>query len=898
MAPFNPSPQLQQIPNFEQLARPTYFTPKPDESGKIRGDTIAKAIREGVSTADTVFKEMGTAAVEKDVADVQKPWTGALEEATGRTPSVPEPGSQAALAGVGSPAPVNTDDQVTKDTIHQELRGMQNVQSAYNQKKISWTQYWGLMNEKAQSTRNQFWGYRDHIDEEFKRITGHNPANAYAQSMVQDLQAAAAGKDKEYNEALSSGYAANKEGWTGAPNAIAQLRAYHDSNGKEGWSIDQFNSEVNKANSTIHALKVAKDALEFKNLATKTGQEQAQKYLDNSLAFSANSAVSSAMYGVKDLDSPEHIAAWVQKMQLNPTDPQLGQNAEAAALKVHASADNWERLEEQKILEKVKDPITGESKTLLEAVGGRQAFNEHLKTGRAVFDRIEEALKNKDFGLAGLYMRMNQATKAGGEHALYTDKTLGQQMVRWEAMRDKLGKDYFDTLNNAMLTSGLKDNILNYVMGAVADVNDPASGKTADSVIREMKARGITDPKAFNIVIGQAKNIMDPKVSPEGKLKLVHTFFDPDGRKLLNQDNFSKDYKDAQGKWHSGRTSVYSIFGSDKMASSIAELSKTHPEAGKIYKDFMEETFSSHLFSKEIQDLNEIPGVKGVSPLLQSPTTPHWNLKLHWNAPEGQAPFWSINDPEHKLPVAGSVLKPALQDSLDRINGGIHGLYNAYKHFGGDVNSQLLKVFVDHGVDVKDAEGIPAQMMKSLLASHPSNGELPRMEDKNNFSAEEKPTPAQKAIEESIKGSANAARSGNEWGNPLQEGFAEKHLTNISVGGHSVQVNKVAAEAFQGFLNDLSKEYKIKDIGGYSLRRNKSNPDALSQHAYGNAIDINPNENPYVGNPFMHKMKTDLPANISRLAAKWGISWGGDWSSVKDPMHFEYTGKNPQTAAQ
>jgi hypothetical protein len=57
---------------------------------------------------------------------------------------------------------------------------------------------------------------------------------------------------------------------------------------------------------------------------------------------------------------------------------------------------------------------------------------------------------------------------------------------------------------------------------------------------------------------------------------------------------------------------------------------------------------------------------------------------------------------------------------------------------------------------------------------------------------------------------------------------------------------------------------------------------------YGNAIDINPARNPY-----SRKFITDMPANVSDMAAKYGLSWGGDWKSIKDTMHFEWMGKRP-----
>lgn len=79
----------------------------------------------------------------------------------------------------------------------------------------------------------------------------------------------------------------------------------------------------------------------------------------------------------------------------------------------------------------------------------------------------------------------------------------------------------------------------------------------------------------------------------------------------------------------------------------------------------------------------------------------------------------------------------------------------------------------------------------------------------------------------------------------------------------------------------------------------------LSNHAYGRAIDINPQQNPYVsyrsGNPvWTHENANDyiardtgLPHVIThddicyQIFTKYGFSWGGDWNTIKDYQHFE-----------
>lgn len=105
--------------------------------------------------------------------------------------------------------------------------------------------------------------------------------------------------------------------------------------------------------------------------------------------------------------------------------------------------------------------------------------------------------------------------------------------------------------------------------------------------------------------------------------------------------------------------------------------------------------------------------------------------------------------------------------------------------------------------------------------------------------------------------------------------------TITSKSGASTQVNKKYATNFQGFINDLEGTgYKVKSLSGYNDRPNVNNPKVKSYHALGASIDINPTENPN------ESMKSDLPPETGGLARKWGLGWGMNWKSVKDPMHF------------
>ncbi|MFB2553335.1 phage tail length tape measure family protein [Ensifer soli] len=111
--------------------------------------------------------------------------------------------------------------------------------------------------------------------------------------------------------------------------------------------------------------------------------------------------------------------------------------------------------------------------------------------------------------------------------------------------------------------------------------------------------------------------------------------------------------------------------------------------------------------------------------------------------------------------------------------------------------------------------------------------------------------------------------------------------------GLTAQVNAKYAANFQGVIDDLEATgYRIKSLGGYNYR-NIAGTNRLSNHAYGNAIDINPAEN-----PMGSRLVTDMPSTASMIARQNGTSWGGDWRSKKDAMHFEINEGSAMGAVQ
>jgi len=113
-------------------------------------------------------------------------------------------------------------------------------------------------------------------------------------------------------------------------------------------------------------------------------------------------------------------------------------------------------------------------------------------------------------------------------------------------------------------------------------------------------------------------------------------------------------------------------------------------------------------------------------------------------------------------------------------------------------------------------------------------------------------------------------------------------LVTVNFAGHQVPFHPKAAP----YLVAVSQEITERKIN-YSFENVQTfNPASVSDygpsfHAFGLAIDINPNRNPMTSH---RPPTTDLPPDIINIFKKYGFGWGGDWQYPVDPMHFEWYG--------
>lgn len=106
--------------------------------------------------------------------------------------------------------------------------------------------------------------------------------------------------------------------------------------------------------------------------------------------------------------------------------------------------------------------------------------------------------------------------------------------------------------------------------------------------------------------------------------------------------------------------------------------------------------------------------------------------------------------------------------------------------------------------------------------------------------------------------------------------------------GRVFRVHKRSLPAFQRaatLIKQSGAGYRVR-TGDAWVWRNVGSSRQMSQHAVGNAIDINPPQNPYTNGSLI----TNMPAAYVNAWRSAGFCWGGDWRFWKDAMHYSWRG--------
>jgi D-alanyl-D-alanine carboxypeptidase len=129
----------------------------------------------------------------------------------------------------------------------------------------------------------------------------------------------------------------------------------------------------------------------------------------------------------------------------------------------------------------------------------------------------------------------------------------------------------------------------------------------------------------------------------------------------------------------------------------------------------------------------------------------------------------------------------------------------------------------------------------------------------------------------------------NGW--PASKDQAEIGIKSYLVPGTTLKLRcaEKVAPLLIGFAAEFHNLIEPLDHGGlddwgWCFRMVRGTTDKISNHSSGTAIDLNASKHP------LGQVGTFEPGKvpmIRALAHKYGLTWGGDYRSRKDEMHFE-----------
>jgi hypothetical protein len=451
------------------------------------------------------------------------------------------------------------------------------LKSAKDAGKISSSYYYGRLNEKAKGLRAQYPGFKQEIDNEFAKVTGVNPANAYVRALTQDINRGASAASSEQKKAVS--FIAQRNGY---PNAQVMMQAAE----RGGLRLSQAMEWAAPYEREDYELKRRSAVFQDNNITRETQKIKVGELFD----FAASTAVSRSVdtmsgrmgiYSAEDASKLDTAvkAGIVPQAQWVTWGQELAGHKTQLELQMKRDADR-----------------SGASRIL-----GNDEVNKRIKASLAPLDALQERIYNKD---VGGYTRLAQDLKGINEEAqkgLLTHPKLGPYLQMAQGLKEIGGEANLQKFSLDVIKGDFPSDLKTYFTqwrNGIATQQRIRNGEnpiTFNDVIDDIKAKGIKDKKLNVAVLKEVNKITDGSVPEEIRLNYAQAAFSSGNRGMIS--------KLAEGE---GQQKVFQDFTSPAMTQSMFELGKKNPQIWKNYVDWTQETLANELINKEINGLSQI----------------------------------------------------------------------------------------------------------------------------------------------------------------------------------------------------------------------------------------------------------------------------------------------------
>ena len=710
MAIFNPEVAKadDKMPNYFKYSD-SISQPKADESGGIALKTIGQGI-EGVaeladSTVKGVIKSDVYDRVDKERQDFTNVLTATKNYGAG---AAAVPGSNPGAPADGAEGPTNAPVDLMANTqanvpnaINQGIARAGVIQAGLDGNKISQTTYYQRLGDIAKDLRSTYPGYRDYIDQQISHITGVTPANAYIDSIIQDIsrQGTTAAKEHDYwrNKIVESGF----------PDNDKVLAEFEKTGNYQ--KVAQYLADNNGIRSSLALKKAAFEA----NQNDQTGTLKTATDYANSVALTAATThfYNSQKYTNGDM-SPADIADKMADLSLHPEkandEAYQGLAERYAALHVQAYNQTMRAL-----TVRPQKPDGTYGKSVADAIGPDATKGIVDKTIGGLFDKTRELIADKQFSPA--YHLQNAATAIvnNKQFSVLNSPTIGATVQTYTVI-NKLMPNFIPLLQGKALGNNLDKDLSDLVTQQSAQAVAQTGGKYygTDGQIYSFKQSMDELKQAGNIsgnpVPGQAyKNLIEirqtlsePTASPQAIKNVVNYLYDPKVNKGTMSQLMDDYYDPAKGGMVKGRSSAFADLTDQKVTQSI--WTRGDKSDWNKYSAWSKGEFADQ-FGSNVRDLNE--------------TAAQGNFRVGWNAEKKEltltnkdgSPLHGLQETMVNLPYR----------AVTNLNSGLRNIANIAKTEGTNVDAYLFKVLRDNGfTPTKEIDGVPAQIMRSLITAN------------------------------------------------------------------------------------------------------------------------------------------------------------------------------------
>jgi hypothetical protein len=554
-------------------SRPT-SEPKPDISGEIKGKAIGSAlqaggsaVREGVQGITAAYEKGIQNSIYAAVDPVRDAYIGQLHSA------------DQALQGRDTPDPLGRD---APHDVKGLPRTLGTLDSARQNGKLSQTDYDARLTALAKEIRGKYPGFRQYVDEEFKRVTGRDSANQYIRSVIGDIDSFIAGKQAK-RDSLETHLMTNGLKYHGFDNIYAAYKKNPDLNGP--MALKWLNENMAADHDTQEYAANSRAQRDQMQVSKEVEDKAFQQYASSSSKHWWNAAGHGLAMSI-DLHNPKWNAD-AQAIERGEKIPDMG-DEEATAV------GSWFKSQGEAAMvartKQIRDALNTKSSggpttsAIDEDVRSQitdKQIEQQVETERKMFwDPYGNALTEGNYAAAKRHFEMNKGRAEDDLNVLMTDKQYGSTIQRRETLR-KTDPTLYQEVTQA--ANKVESALVPYLSKQMIDATTPPTlGGRPFSEMQEEALHKNVSP-AFHGAMADMIPLLGKTgkdaIAPAAREALINNVFgDPDGAKYLQAFINDEKIRNYRGGTAKGRQFVYDQMYSDANVKMVEKMAKDKPE--------------------------------------------------------------------------------------------------------------------------------------------------------------------------------------------------------------------------------------------------------------------------------------------------------------------------------